>query len=323
MFLSHDGARMFDKPDSSIPTDEWLALSTSEQEFCHFIYEIYEHFDLVITQNLGWKAIDVKINQGTNNIVIGFSYLGDRYIFRVPKIGIQQLKTIMCIRQELNGKPYFIDIVYYDHKCLIERYAEGELLSEFSSPHSFAELAVVMGDIHSYSGEKFGPLIYSNVGAANDFQSYYVKGIDKVWAEMEKYLKFEQNKLSMLKHYWNLVLEETNSDPVICHGDLWHNNIFYSTDSQKITLIDWERCGVYHKEKDLRFLISKSVTEEQRNIFLANYPYDIDDRLLHWYSFTMQLKYCRLADIQNFIDEANIFLNIMIEKSPINDSRNV
>lgn len=308
---------MFNKPDSSIPSDEWEALSSRERDFAHFIYEIYDHFDLVVIAKLGWKPTNIKITQGTNNIVIGFSYLAQNYIFRVPKYGIRQLKAIMCIRQQLNGKPYFPDILYYDDKCLIEQYADGKFLDELSDPNAFAKLASVMADFHSLPGCKFGPLMYKNFGVADDFQSYYPQNFNKFWDKMEQNIQFERNVLKLLKSHWRCVLQGCNDEPVICHGDLWHNNIFYSNDSKKITLIDWERCGVYHREKDLRFLLSQSITKEQRNTFLTHYPYEVNEKLMHWYELTSQLKYCRLEDIQNFINTANKFLSIMGESCQI------
>jgi predicted Ser/Thr protein kinase len=301
---------ILDKPDDSIPTEEWLSLSSSKRDFALFIYDIHEHFDLVVRTKLDWNPTNIKINQGHNNIVIGFDFLEQRYVFRVPKRGIRQLKTIMCIRQQLNGKPYFPNVIYYDDKCLIEHYADGEQLNELSDSNAFAKLAVVMADIHHYQGRQFGPLIYGNSGVANDFRSYYIEGIDKSWDRIEHFIKLESTELQILKNHWYEVLQQSNSELVICHGDLAHHNIFYSENKKLITLIDWDACGIYHKEKDLRFLLNKHITEEQRNAFLIHYPYDVDEHLLYWYCLTNQLKYGTLEDTRDFIDAANGFLNI-------------
>jgi hypothetical protein len=301
---------MLDKPDDSIPTEEWLSMSASDRAFAHFIYDIHEHFDLVIRTKLDWKPINIKINQGHNNIVMGFDFLEQGYVFRVPKRGIRQLKTIMCIRQQLNGKSYFPDVIYYDDKCLIEHYANGEQLTELSDSNAFAKLALVMADIHHYPGRQFGPLMYGNSGVANDFKSYYIKGIDKAWDRIERFIKLESTDLQILKNHWYAVLEQSDGEHVICHGDLAHQNIFYSEDKKSITLIDWDACGIYHKEKDLRFLLNKHITEKQRNAFFIHYPYYVDEHLLYWYSLTNQLKYGALEDTRDFIDAANGFLNI-------------
>jgi serine/threonine protein kinase len=301
---------MLDKPDDSIPTEEWLALSSSDRAFAHFIYDIHEHFDLVVRTKLNWKPANIKINQGHNNIVMRFDFLEQRYVFRVPKRGIRQLKTIMCIRQQLNGKSYFPDVIYYDDKCLIEHYADGEQLNELSDSNAFAKLAIVMADIHHYPGSQFGPLIYGNSGVANDFKSYYIEGIDKAWDRVERFIKLKSTELQILKNHWYAVLQQIDGELVICHGDLGHHNIFYSEDKKSIKLIDWDACGIYHKEKDLRFLLDKHITEAQRNAFFIHYPYDVDEHLLYWYRLTNQLKYGDLEDTRDFIDAANGFLNI-------------
>lgn len=304
------GQMMLDKPDDSIPTEEWLSLSSSDRAFAHFIYDIYEHFDLVVKTKLNWKPANIKINQGHNNIVMGFDFLDQRYVFRVPKRGIRQLKTIMCIRQELNGKPYFPDVIYYDDKCLIEHYADGEQLNALSDSNVFAKLAVVIAEIHHYPGRQFGPLMYGNSGVANDFKSYYIEGIEEAWNKVEHFTKLEPTDLQTLKDHWYAVLQQSDGELVICHGDLSHHNIFYSEEKESITLIDWDACGIYHKEKDLRFLLNKHITEEQRNAFFTHYPDEVDEDLLYWYSLTNQLKYGALEDTRDFIDAANGFLNI-------------
>lgn len=314
---------MFDIPDSLMPIEDFEKLGLLEQKFHTFIFDIYDHFNLVVIKKLGWDPIDVKITQGTNNVVIGFSYLDARYIFRVPKYGIRQLKTVMCIRRILGGKPYFIDVIYYDDKCLIERFVNGKFLDKNADSEGFIQLAKVMTDIHNLSGENFGPLKYKNIGIAESFQSYYLHNIDTIWDANSPYLNFESNKLDELKKYWYSVLLNTKSEAVICHGDLWHNNIFYCNNNQLVTLIDWDRCGIYHREKDLRFLISKEITEEQRSSFYAHYPYDIDEILLYWYNLTMQLKYCDVDDIQQFIDAADSFLVIMNKKLQLTNNNPV
>jgi hypothetical protein len=301
---------MLDKLDDSIPAGEWLSLSQSDRDFSNFVYEIYEHFYLVVRKKLGWKPTNIKINRGIHNIVIGFKFLEQGYIFRVPLQGIHQLKTIMCIRQKLNGKSYFIDVLYYDDKCLIERYADGQLFDGSSDPYAFTKLAAVMADIHRFPGRKFGPLVYENVGIANDFKSYYLKNIEKAWDKVEHLIKLESKDLQILKNHWYSVLQECDGELVICHGDLWRNNIFYSDDTKRIILIDWDTCGIYHKENDLRFLLNKHITEDQRNAFFTHYPYDVDEHLLYWYRLTNQLKYGGLEITRNFIDAANGFLNI-------------
>ena len=113
-----------------------------------------------------------------------------------------------------------------------------------------------------------------------------------------------------MNNYWYTVLEQSDGELVICHGDLTHHNIFYSEDKKSITLIDWDACGIYHKEKDLHFLLNEHITEEQRNAFFIHYPYNVDEHLLYWYSLTNKLKYGVPEGAQNFIDAANGFLNI-------------
>ena len=314
---------MFDKPDKDIPTDEWLALTPENRDFARFIYEINDHFDLVVRNKLGWKPTDIKINQGTNNIVLAFSHLDQSYIFRVPKYGIQQLKSIMCIRQKLKGKSYFPDIIYYDDKCLIEHFADGEFLGENNDIEAFTALAVVMADVHSFTGRKFGPLMYQNFGLANDFKSYYLENIDNIWSRAEHFIKCSPQDFKILKERWYSVCLEPHSDPVICDGDLWQNNIFYSATNTRLTLIDWDRCGVYHREKDLHFLISKAITDEQRNAFFTHYPYDVNQTLLYWYSFTMQLKYSNYEDPRDFIDAANAFLAICGDNLDFTDNNSI
>jgi thiamine kinase-like enzyme len=152
--------------------------------------------------------------------------------------------------------------------------------------------------------------VYENVGIANDFKSYYLKNIEKAWDKVEHLIKLESKDLQILKNHWYSVLQECDGELVICHGDLWRNNIFYSDDTKRIILIDWDTCGIYHKENDLRFLLNKHITEDQRNAFFTHYPYDVDEHLLYWYRLTNQLKYGGLEITRNFIDAANGFLNI-------------
>ena len=312
---------MLDKPDDSIPADEWEALSQQERDFAHFIYDIYDHFDLVVKEKLGWKPTNIKINQGKGNIVIGFESQGQGYVFRVPKYGIRQLQIIMCIRRTLGDKPYFPNVFYYDDKCLIERYVDGERLSESTSPDVFAKLAAIISDIHSLPGRGFGPLRYKNYGIADDIESYYTEEyFQEEWNNIRQHIQPDPEILQTLQRYWRSLLHRKGGEFVICHGDLWCDNALYDDESAKLTLIDWDTCGIYHREKDLHFLISPPVTEEQRHAFFSHYPYDVDQQWLHWYRFTMQLKYWRAEKTSYFIDSANDFLSIMGSDQHLTDN---
>lgn len=269
-----------------------IKISENEQEFEAFLTEIDEHFQYVINSRLRWKVTDLFISRGNNNIVIKFNFDTNDYVFRVPIHGRYQLDAVEKAARIFAGSNFFNRIIYSDYRCLIEPFVSGNNLGSSDNLDDFRALGSALSKIHSHSSEGFGWLKTTSLGVDSDIDAYFSKNIMQPWHNFQKSGLVTQNLTNFLN---NFLLESISilkeKSLVVCHGDIWSNNVFYDPIKERIKIIDWDSIGSYSVEKDLDFLIDDVVSEGQKRAFVENYEFSFDMRLVYWYQFVKLLAY--------------------------------
>ncbi|TPE46622.1 aminoglycoside phosphotransferase family protein [Maribrevibacterium harenarium] len=279
------------KPAEDIPDDEWNALSLSDQAFLEFIYEVFDYFDEVVRQKLGWKPEQIQINQGKNNIVLAFNHDQKRYLFRVPKYGRQQLQRYMRAAQLLEDQPFFSERIYIDGNCMIETYAPGVTLNQDAPSGAYIALAKALNLMHQQKGQGFGGLRVGTTGHDDSVFDHYLPMMTERIEDLKQLFPNQAVSLDAVFELWQQKLNSISSPLCLCHGDLWSDNVLYDKDTDHLTIIDWDSCGIYHREKDLHFLLSDDVPSANKDLFFQHYDTEPDWQLMSWYRVTMNVLY--------------------------------
>lgn len=308
------------KPSDDIPDGEWQALSLSQQAFAEFVYEVLDYFNVVVRERLGWTPENLRINQGRNNIVLGFEWQAQRYLFRVPKHGHKQLEQHALAVQHFGHFDFFIDQVYADSKCIIERFAPGDSLNHDAPEAAYIALAKALNKIHSNTAKHFGPMSSKILNHGEHFSAsdHYLAPMTDAIRSLSMEIPDQAQEFHRLFQLWQLTLRGIKKPTVICHGDLWSDNVLYDPEAEKLTLIDWDTFGVYHREKDLHFLLSDDVPSVYKKRFFEVYDYDVDLALMSWYRLTMNVIYYKPDRSLHLVEAANHFFNLMGSSERLN-----
>lgn len=252
-----------------LSVDESQEVSESVLSFAEFLIEIDAHFKHVIFELLKWDPKEVKISWGANNVVMQFRHQDQRYLFRVPKHGPFQLKAVHLANSYFKSLNFFPKIIYFDHKCIIEEYIEGEHLHT-GQPVHFENLARALAQMHCIPIEGYGPLVYRGQG---EFENPDQLVGPKLYHRFNRcvelgYLKGDLPVFERLFFDWYEAYSEMPR--VICHGDLWDSNAFCLKNGE-VKLIDWESVGAYPFYQDLKMLHNSWMTEENRQHFVQTY----------------------------------------------------
>lgn len=299
------------KPAGDIPEYDWCTLSYSQQAYAEFVYEVLGYFDEVVRHNLGWSPDNIKINQGKNNLVIAFDVEQKRYLFRVPKYGNKQLQVYHMAAQQFSKHAFFPTLAYIDSKCMIEHFAVGQNLEQGSSAEAYKALAKALNKIHCLPAKGFGHLLEQNKGVDGSAFEHYMPLMTESIKQLSQLLPNQANIIRHVFLLWQIKLRSNNTPVVLCHGDLWSNNILYDVTGKHLTIIDWDTCGAYHREKDLHFLLSEGVPEKYTRHFFEHYDFDVDTVLMSWYRLTMNVIYYDPSRHDHFLKAANHFLQEM------------
>ncbi|NLW04073.1 MAG: aminoglycoside phosphotransferase family protein [Pseudomonadaceae bacterium] len=303
------------KPDLAIPDDEWQNYSPANQAFAEFIYEVFDYFSLVINEKLKWQVEDVKVNQGSNNLVIRFTYRQEIYLFRVPKFGQSQLKNYMRASRLVSHHHFFPECIYIDGRCMIERFVVGNQLTSASTITAYIKLAQCLSQLHSQEGKGYGLLLMANQGASLNIADYYLATSATYWESLAPLFQDQQPAYQALTLLWQQKLTAVNasstSSPVVCHGDLWQANLIYNEEHGQLKLIDWDTCGIYHREKDLHFLLDEKISPACKQAFFEHYPHPVDDQLMAWFRLTIKGLYFIEPHLNQRITAMNHFLKVM------------
>lgn len=253
--------------------------------FAGFLIEIQDYFSWVMTEKLKWEVDQVQVTFGHGNVLLRFNYLGDMFVFRVPKYGQFQIKNQRRAQAFFGDESFFPDVVYYDGKCIIERFILGEKLGKQDNGADYFYLGQALAKIHQTSSEGFGHLTHSNVGDEVSSLVYYNQRLDNGWAMIEHKNLVSPDVLRRLKNETHLRLEKIDTQTkVLCHGDVWRENVIYNPDTCQLKLIDWEGIGSFTREMDLAFLHRNYVSESQRSLFLDGYSHSVDQSMVAFYS---------------------------------------
>lgn len=296
------------KQNPDIPEDEWLLLSHSEKEFFNFIYEVVDYFDDVVRNKMHWKPEAIRISRGMNHIVISFSYLNEGYLYRVPIYGAKSLSLFQQADKLLGSNDFFPSPIYYDDLCMIEHYAEGGVLDSESPTSAFMRLAESLNVVHSYSGNGYGKLTAGNQARSKNIVEHYSDRFYTAIKALPDIFKEQDTLVKSILSFWDHKLINIRAPVVLCHGDLHRSNIIYDSVADKISIIDWESIGYFHPERDLLFLLSEHVTENQRSAFLSVYNRNVDMDLLAWYKITTEVIHFRDSFVERLIKAFSLFL---------------
>lgn len=298
------------KPNSTIPDTKLYSYNPDKQAFIEFIYDVLDYFDKVLKNKLKWQPQDIKINQGYNNLVIAFSYQQKRYIFRVPKFGQWQLKNYMRAANLVNHYDFFPARIYIDGQCMIEHFVAGTQLNNTSDLKAYLKLAEHLNQLHTHAGKGYGSLLIDNQGINKNIIEHYSTKMLVTWEDLLPLFDNQTHTYQTLKLLWQQKLKSVNTMPVLCHGDLWQNNLIYNKATNQLTLIDWDTCGIYHREKDLYFLLDKKITPACRQAFFEHYKHPVDTQLLAWFRLTHALQLTE-HDLEHLTTIINHFLITM------------
>lgn len=249
-----------------------LVDSFSEEEdlppFGIFLNEIEEYFNYVTQEVLGWHPKEIQINWGHNNVVLKFSHLNETFLFRVPKFTPLQIRAARLASSYFQGESFFPEIVYFDHKCVIERFVFGRHLETASIEH-LKDLAISFSKIHKIPAEGLGPLLCRGQGEFTKLVEFPGPSVEHRLQKSYQlgYLKRERAfETAFFNYYANY--EKLPSS--ICHGDFWSGNGL-CTVTGRVSLIDWESLGAYPFYQDLKFLHSSWMDEKRKSSFVVAY----------------------------------------------------
>ena len=316
-------AAFIPKPAENIPDDEWQALPLEQQAFAEFIYDVLDYFEKVVREKLGWAPENLRINQGRNNVVIGFEANDQAYLFRVPKYGPTQLARHQRAMQQFGHFAFVTEQVYHDQQCMIEHFVPGNNLNREAPEAAYIELAKALNYIHAQSAQGFGPISSDNrlTGIHRNAMEHYLPPLTDMIQTLMAQLPEKADVLQQVFQQWQLTLRNSDSSAVVlCHGDLWSDNVIYDTESGSLKLIDWDTFGVYHREKDLHFLLSDDVPESYKQVFFQHYKYQTDPILMSWYRLTMNIVYYIPERYDHLAEAANHFLTLLGHSDRLTDS---
>ncbi len=136
--------------------------------------EIHNHLVFVLTEKLGWHdAVNPEMSVGSGHVVIRFEVVGQRYVFRVAKHGLQQHKRTMLAYRHVGGLGIIPEKIYHDGKCVIERHADGVALTAQVSDGVLVQLAQRLSQLHAMAAQGFGPLDFDLQACFADAAAYY------------------------------------------------------------------------------------------------------------------------------------------------------
>lgn len=298
------------KPNSNIPDMEWRSYNPDQQAFIAFIYDVLDYFNEVLEKKLKWQPEDIKISQGYNNLVIAFNYQQQRYLFRVPKFGQWQLKNYMRAANLVSHYDFFPERIYIDGQCMIEHFVAGAQLNNTSNLKAYLKLAEHLNQLHTHVGEGYGSLLVDNQGVDKNIAEHYSAKMPAYWEKLRPLFDNQTDTYQTLKLLWQQKLESVNTTPVLCHGDLWQGNLIYNEATNQLAIIDWDTCGIYHREKDLYFLLDKRITPACRQAFFEHYKHPVDTQLMAWFRLTHSLQLTE-RNLERLITAINHFLITM------------
>jgi thiamine kinase-like enzyme len=253
--------------------------------FAEFLLEIQDYFNWVMAEKLNWNVANVQITFGHGNVLLKFEQAGETFVFRVPKFGTFQIKNQRRAQAFFGEEAFFPDVVYFDGKCIIERFIEGEKLGRQTDGSDYFHLGQALAKIHQTPAQGFGHLTHANVGDEESALVYYQERLENGWALIEQKQLLTNDVLKRLQKETLLRLSKIDGLPkVVCHGDVWRENVIYNASTEQLKLIDWEGVGAFTREMDLAFLHRKYVTKEQRVRFLEGYNSSVDSSMVAFYS---------------------------------------
>lgn len=299
------------KPNSTISDVEWHSYNPDQQAFIVFIYDVLDYFDEVLEKKLKWQPEGIKINQGYNNLVIAFNYQQQRYLFRVPKFGQWQLKNYRRAANLISHYEFFPKLIYIDGQCMIEHFVAGVQLNNTYNLKAYLELAKHLNQLHSHLGEGYGLLLVDKQGVNKNIVEHYFNKIKIYWENLQPLFDDQIPAYQTLILLWQQKLESVTANPVLCHGDLWQGNCIYNESTNQLTLIDWDTCGIYHREKDLFFLLDEKIPSACKQAFFEQYKYPVDTQLMAWFRLTNLAAYFSEHYLESLIAAMNHFLITM------------
>lgn len=297
-------------PEVSVSNEE------SINQFAGFLIEIQDYFEFITSEKLKWSVENVEITFGHGNVILRFWHSNECYVFKVPKFGQFQIKSQRRAQTFFAETSFFPQVVYFDGKCIIEKFIDGEKLGRDPDCFDYQNLAIALSEIHSQPAEDFGHLIYANVGAEKSSLTYYAERLDMGWSLIAKKGLLKKEIFTRLQKETIERLRKIDNQPkVLCHGDVWRENVIYNPSSGDFKLIDWEGIGAFTKEMDLSFLHRVYVTDQQRAIFFKHYEHEVDMSMIAFYSFLRivvnfnRQHYSRLTQaVDNFLSYSDQFI---------------
>ncbi len=258
-----------------------------DPEFQRFLKEIDDHFVYVLSELLHWEVEErPQFAVGAGNVVIRFKTRDGRFLFRVPKVSQQQLRRV-ALAYALFGKTGLMpERIYFDGKCVIERYVEGMALSTRTSDQALVALGRALSQIHAVPGDAYGPLSHGTTGSCADPQEYYGQKPFPPADDGERdedLTEREERRLGCLSDRASVLPDRLARAPrFLGHGDMWRRNIVIKDD--RLKLIDWDRIGSYPREHDFVFMVDADLEQTQKDLLLASYRFELDPELLAWFS---------------------------------------
>lgn len=260
------------------------------QRFHHILEEVVDHLEHVLLSKF---KIGVLVNPeyavGRGHVVIRFQSGSERWVFRSPLHGREQLKRNLLAYRHVGSMDLMPEKVYHDGKCLIEKYVEGHPLSSAASDAAIIDLARKLARMHALPATHYGPLDFDLQGMHDSAAAYFsgkplivVDRSDADLSESQERLLNAAVKRAALMHP-----ELMDSGVVLGHGDLWRKNILVS--SEEVRVIDWDRIGAYPPEYDLVVIAEAELTSAQQILFLEHYGRPVNTSLLSWFNLRRTL----------------------------------
>lgn len=266
-------------------------------EISNYITELKDKLE-----SLNWTLDgDPELLPSRSHVLLKFKVNTKYFLYRRAIRSPQQIKRQLIAHQIMGDN---IGKVHYSDKySIIIDYMIGQTVTPEANQITWKNLGRILSNIHQNPCSGFGPLILPDRGSYSSHYNFIYPDLINLRVIHQANL-LSWDEINKLENYILNPPKSASPHTVICHSDVWPQNVIFDSESQKTSLIDWEQISSNHPEYDL-FAFANNTHPDSDNIFktiLSGYQQPLNPDLINY--FILLTNVSRFDNINNPLIES-------------------